>query len=85
MGYKSINLFFVTQLYVEDKYRNNGYGYKLLSAIEDKAKLLGCNLLRLNTLNKKTASLYTRSGFKKTISIINYMNGFDLIYYHKNI
>lgn len=63
MGYKASNLFFVTQLYVESKYRNNGYGYKLLKAIEDKAKSLGCNLLRLNTLNSKTVSLYTRAGF----------------------
>lgn len=85
MGYKSLNLFFITQLYVESKYRNNGYGYKLLSAIENKAKSLGCNLLRLNTLNKKTSSLYARAGFKKTNSIVNYMNGFDLLYYHKNI
>ncbi len=85
MGYKASNLFFVTQLYVESKYRNNGCGYKLLSAIENKAKALGCNLLRLNTLNKKAVSLYTRGGFEKTSSIINYMDGFDLLYYHKNI
>ncbi len=85
MDYKASNLFFVTQLYVESKYRNNGYGYKQLKVIEDKAKSLGCNLLRLNTLNSKTASLYTRAGFEKTNSIINYMDGFDLLYYHKNI
>jgi len=85
MGYKASNLFFITQLYVEKRYRNNGYGYKLLSAIENKAKSLGCNLLRLNTLNKKTMSLYTKAGFKKTNSITNYMDGFDLYYYHKNI
>ncbi len=85
MGYKSLNLFFITQLYVETQYRNNGYGHQLLCAIEDKAKALGCNVIRLNTLNQKTASLYTRAGFKETNSIVHYMNGFDLIYYHKNI
>jgi len=85
MGYKALNLFFITHLYVSSKNRNNGYGYKLLEAIENKAKLLGCNLLRLNTLNKKTSSLYTRAGFEKTSSIANYMSGFDLLYYHKNI
>jgi len=85
MGYKVLNLFFITHLYVESQHRNNGYGNKLLGAIENKANLLGCNLLRLNTLNKRTSSLYTRAGFHKTISISNYMNGFDLLYYHKNI
>jgi len=85
MGYKALNLFFITNLYVESEYRCNGYGNELLKAIEDKAKLLGCNILRLNTLNKKTSSLYTRAGFEITNNISNYMNGFDLLYYHKNI
>lgn len=85
MGYKTLNLFFITHLYVEGKNRCNGYGYKLLEAIENKAKLLGYNPLRLNTLNKKTSSLYARASFEKTSSISNYMNGFDLLYYHKNI
>ncbi len=85
MGYKALNIFFITQLYVENDYRNNGYGCKLLDAIENKAKLLGCNLLRLNTLNKKTVSLYTKAGFEETNRIIDYMDGFDLFYYHKNI
>ena len=85
MGYKTLNLFFITHLYVESKNRCNGYGNKLLEAIENKARLLGCNLLRLNTLNKKTSSLYIRAGFEKTNSISNYMDGFDLLYYHKNI
>ena len=85
MGYKTLNLFFITHLYVEKQYRNNGYANTLLKEIENKARLLGCNILRLNTLNKKTNSLYSRAGFETTSTIPNYMNGFDLMYYHKNI
>ena len=85
MGYKTLNLFFITHLYVEEQHRNNGYANKLLNEIENKARLLGCNILRLNTLNKKTRSLYSKAGFKKTSTIPGYMDGFDLVYYHKNI
>jgi len=85
MGYSSLNLFFISHLFVESEHRDRGHGSKLLEAIENKAKSYGCNLLRLNTLNKEIKSLYERAGFEKTISIPAYMNGFDLLYYHKKI
>jgi len=85
MGYKTLNLFFITHLHVEKEHRNHGYAKNLLKEIEDKAKLLGCNILRLNTLNKQTSSLYKNAGFEVTNTIPNYMTGFDLMYYHKNI
>ena len=85
MGYKTLNLFFITHLHVEKQNRNNGYAKKLLSAIENQAKLLGCNIIRLNTLNKITSSLYSNAGFELTNTIPNYMNGFELMYFHKHI
>jgi len=85
MGYKTLNLFSITHLHVEKQNRNNGYAKELLKEIENKAKILGCSILRLNTLNKKTSSLYSKAGFEVTNTIPNYMNGFDLMYYHKEI
>jgi ribosomal protein S18 acetylase RimI-like enzyme len=85
MGHVTLNLFFISHLYVESEYRGRGHGSKLLEQIENKAKSYDCNLLRLNTLNKETKSLYERAGFEITISIPSYMNGFDLLYYHKKI
>ena len=38
MGYATKNLFFITHVYVDKKYRNKGYGLKLLQAIEKRAK-----------------------------------------------
>ena len=85
MGYATLNMFFISHLYVNESVRNQGLGQKLLIAIENSATKLGCNLLRLNTLNEQTGNLYARAGFKETIRINNYMNGFDLVYYHKPI
>lgn len=56
MGYKTLNLFFITHLHVEKQNRNNGYAKKLLKEIENKAvrfreldkqKLRFCPPLRL--------------------------------------
>ena len=84
-GTVTLNLFFVSYLFVEPEYRNNGLGSNLLLEIEKVARQCGCNIIRLNTFNKKAQNLYLNSGFVETIKIPNYMNGFDLVYYHKNI
>lgn len=84
-GTATLNLFFVSYLFVESEYRNNGLGSKLLSEIEKLAVQSGCNILRLNTLNKKAHNIYLRSGFVETVKIPNYLNGFDMVYYHKSI
>ncbi|MDH5444814.1 MAG: GNAT family N-acetyltransferase [Gammaproteobacteria bacterium] len=83
MGSATLNLFFVSHLFVEPEHRNNGLGTRLLSEIEKLAHQAGCNTLRINTLNKNAHDLYINAGFEETICIPDYMNGFDLVYYHK--
>jgi len=85
MGTATLNLFFVSYLFVDPEYRNNGLGSRLLLEIEKVAIQSGCNIIRLNTFNKKAHKLYLNCGFEETMSIPSYMNGFDLVYYHKNI
>lgn len=85
MGTVTLNVFFISHLFVEEAYRNKNIGTRLLSAIEALALNHGCNILRLNTFNKNTRDLYIKSGFKETITISNYMDGFDLTYYEKKI
>lgn len=85
MGSVTLNLFFISHLFVDENFRNKGLGTELLSAIESLALSAGCNVLRLNTLNKKAHAFYLRAGFDETASIPDYMTGFDLIYYHKRI
>ena len=85
MGSATLNMFFISHLFVEPEYRNNGLGTKLLYSIEGLALQKGCNILRLNTFNRKTHALYAKAGFEETVCISSYMNGFDLVYYHKKI
>ena len=85
MGNVTANLFFISHIYVEKINRNKGLGKKLLSEIELTAIEAGCNLIRLNTFNKKSHTFYLNSGFTETTCIKGYMNDFDLVYYHKKI
>lgn len=85
MGTRTLNLLFISHIFVERNKRNKGIGSLLLTKIEEKANNLGCNIIRLNTFNNLNHSFYTKNGFKETTRINNYMNGFDLIYYDKNL
>ena len=85
MGTVTTNLFFISHLYVEKNSRNKGIGAKLLSAIQQSAIESGCNIIRLNTFNKKSHAFYLKSGFTETTCIKGYMKDFDLVYYHKTI
>ena len=85
MGSTTLNMFFISHLFVEPAYRNNGIGTKLLAEIERIAQQNGCDTLRLNTFNKNAHQLYLRAGYAETLCIPEYMNGFDLMYYHKKI
>ena len=85
MGTKTLNLFFITHIYVEEIHRKKGIGGQLLIEIEKKAREFGCNLIRLNTFNNLSHSFYLKNGFNQTVIIPNYMSGFDLVYYDKNI
>jgi len=84
-GYAMLDLFFISQLFVDENHRNIGLGKKLLSEIEVIAKNLACNTIRLDTFNKKSHSFYEKSGFEKTLEIKDYMKGFDLLFFHKYI
>lgn len=84
-GYAILNLFYISQLFVDKKHRNIGLGNKLLTEIENVAINHGCNTMRLDTLNNKSHSFYTKYGFEKTLEIKEYMKGFDLLFFHKHI
>ena len=85
MGTKTLNLFFISHIFVEEEFRNKNIGSNLLAKIEVGAKNEGCTILRLNTFNDLSHRFYEKSGFIETVRINSYMKGFDLVFYEKNI
>lgn len=85
MGTKTLDMFFISHIFVEENHRNKGIGSLLLAEIQEKATKLGCSIIRLNTFNNLSHYFYSKNGFNETTRINNYMNGFDLVYYDKRI
>ncbi len=85
MGTKTLNVLFISHIFVEDSHRSKGIGSVLLASMEQKAKELACSVIRLNTFNHLSHSFYTKNGYNETTRIDSYMNGFDLIYYDKHL
>ena len=84
-GYSTLNLFVISYLFVNEAYRNQGLGKRLLQEIERIASQHACNIIRLNTLNKQVTTFYTNAGYLETVTIQEYMEGFNLVYYEKSI
>ncbi len=54
-------------------YQGNGYGQKIIQAIEDEAKKLGAKKIRLGVFqdNNPAVHIYQKAGFKETGRLIN--------------
>jgi len=57
-------------LWVDDKYRKQGIGSKLLEAAESEAKKRGCHSVHLDTMSWQAPEFYKKHGYK-VISELN--------------
>ena len=64
-------------LWVKEEYRNNGYGTKLLAAIENRAKSDGCQAVILETFNARAVAFYFKFRYRCIAKIQDYIPGFD--------
>lgn len=58
------NCLYIDSLYVDDKYRNNGLGRKLLEEIEMIAKEKGGKLIHLDTFDFQAKDFYLKQGYE---------------------
>ncbi|MDG5814150.1 GNAT family N-acetyltransferase [Chitinispirillales bacterium ANBcel5] len=58
------NCLFIDLLFVEEKYRYQGYGKKLLNYIEIEAKKHQCHLIHLDTFDFQAKDFYLKNGFE---------------------
>jgi len=63
---------FVFGMVIDKKHRGKGYGKQLLKLIEDEAKRMGCETLKLkvNVKNIPAINLYIKSGFEEKYKLI---------------
>lgn len=61
--YVNWGILFVSLLFVEDKFRHQGYGGLLLKEVEERAKSLGCYLAHLDTFDFQGKEFYLKQGY----------------------
>ncbi len=54
---------YVNVLWINEQYRNQGLGIKLLSKVEEEAKKLGCHLSHLDTFDFQAKDFYLKNGY----------------------
>lgn len=58
---------FIDEFFIEENYRNNGFGYKVLDIVEQQAIKSKVNIIHLEVEhhNKRAKHMYNRIGFKR--------------------
>ncbi len=80
------NILYVDDLFVNESFRNKGLATALLNKVEIEAKLRGCYLGILNTINKNAVSFYEHRGYS-TFAILKDVpcHGVNDVHMKKNL
>jgi ribosomal protein S18 acetylase RimI-like enzyme len=75
-GRTEFDRLFVVYLWVQEQLRSRGLGSEVLGTLEKAAYARGCKDALIETLNDRTANLYTRLGYKSVAMIPHYVGSF---------
>jgi len=76
---------FIDILWIDNNYRNLGYGYRLLSEIEEIGRAKGCKFIHLDTFSFQAPDFYKKCGFKVFGILDSYPEGISRYYLKKDI
>jgi GNAT superfamily N-acetyltransferase len=68
-------ILYIHVLWVQDEYRHNDYGSKLLKRVEDEAKAMGSNMAILDTFDFQAKDFYLKHGYEIYGELDNYPPG----------
>jgi ribosomal protein S18 acetylase RimI-like enzyme len=85
IGHSIRQRFYLTQLWVSEEHRSNGFGSELVARMEAIASLCNCHDIVVDTLNKEAVSFYERLGYRIYVVNPNYIQGFDWHFMAKEI
>jgi GNAT superfamily N-acetyltransferase len=70
-------ILYVSTMFVDEEYRGNGLGKKLMKTLENESIRLGVNMIRLDTFNWQGYEFYEKLGYEL---IGKYQNEIDKFY-----
>jgi len=81
----TFKILYVSTVYVDEAFRGQGLGRKLMEELERKAKALGVNIIRLDTFNWQGAGFYPKVGYTQVGYYENEMDGYSEHFFVKKL
>lgn len=81
----SFKILYVSIVFVYEEYRRKGYGKILIKEMEERAKKLGANTIRLDTFSWQGRDFYISLGYKKVGFYRNEEDDYEEYFFLKRI
>ena len=81
----AFKILYVSTVFVDEAYRRKGYGKKLIDEMEERAKALGANTIRLDTFNWQGKEFYEALDYQLVGSYENNDDGYSEYFFLKRI
>ena len=78
-------ILYVSTVFVEPDFRRRGYGKALIAALENRARELGANMIRLDTFDWQGKSFYESLGYEIVGSYENTEDDFSEYFFLKRL
>jgi GNAT superfamily N-acetyltransferase len=78
-------ILYVSTIFVEEGYRRKGIGKKLMETLENRAKEIGVNLIRLDSFNWQGYEFYIKIGYELIGRYENKIDGFSEYFFIKRL
>lgn len=85
-GYMTaFKILYIDTVFVEEEFRRQGLGTELLQEAESRAKVLGANMIRLDTFNWQGREFYKNLGYEEVGQYSSPEDGFSEHFFLKRI
>ncbi|MDV4152185.1 GNAT family N-acetyltransferase [Clostridium sp. AL.422] len=81
----AFKILYVSTVFVDEKYRNNKIGTLLINEIEKRARLLGANIIRLDTFDWQGRDFYRSLGYEEVGSYESKIDNFSEYFFLKKL
>lgn len=81
----AFKILYVSTVFVDERYRGQKIGSLLMEEVEKRAKILGANMIRLDTFNWQGREFYRALGYEEVGTYENKIDGFSEHFFLKRL
>lgn len=81
----TFKILYVSTVFVDEEYRNKGYGRRLMEEMESRARAMGVNTIRLDTFSWQGKEFYETLGYSVVGSYENAADGYAEYFFLKRL